>query len=76
MISVKGIAGRPSYTIAGEIETSPDTCNCVAASGNGQLMAAALGKNMRIYASNPSGFHLLSTVQVRDTVVARVGRLY
>ena len=65
LISVKGIAGKPSYTIAGELETSPETCNCVAASGNGQLIAAAIGKNVRIYASNPSGFHLLSSVQVR-----------
>ena len=75
LISVKGIAGKPSYTIAGELETSPETCNCVAACGNGQLIAAAVGKNVRIYASNPSGFHLLSNVQVRSTVLTAVAVL-
>ncbi|CAM9542491.1 unnamed protein product [Laminaria digitata] len=63
LISVKAVKGKPSYTIANELETSPETCNCVAASGNGQLVAAAVGEHVRIYASNPSGFHLLSNVQ-------------
>ncbi|CAM9462851.1 unnamed protein product [Ectocarpus sp. 13 AM-2016] len=62
-IAIKGGAQQPSHAIAHELETSPETCNCVAASGNGQLLAAAFGKNVRIYASNPSGFHQLAQVE-------------
>lgn len=66
-IAFKGGAQQPSHAIAHELETSPETCNCVAASGNGQLLAAAFGKNVRIYASNPSGFHQLAEVEVSET---------
>lgn len=65
LIAVKGGVKQPSHAIAHELETSPETCSCVAASDNGQLMAGAFGKNVRIYASNPSGFHSLAEVQVR-----------
>ncbi|CAM9104429.1 unnamed protein product [Pylaiella littoralis] len=63
LIAVKGGVNQPSHAIAHEVETSPETCNCVAASDNGQLMAAAFGKSVRIYASNPSGFHSLAEVR-------------
>ncbi|CAM9543911.1 unnamed protein product, partial [Hapterophycus canaliculatus] len=63
LIAVKGGVSQPSHAIAHELETSPETCNCVASSDNGQLMAAAFGKNVRIYASNPSGFHQLAEVR-------------
>eukprot|EP00903_Cladosiphon_okamuranus_P012539 g11742.t1 len=63
LIAVKGGVSQPSHAITHEVETSPETCNCVAASDNGQLMAAAFGKTVRIYASNPSGFHPLAEVR-------------
>lgn len=64
LIAVKGGVSQPSHAIAHEVETSPETCNCVAASENGQLMAAAFGKTVRIYASNPSGLYPLADVRV------------
>eukprot|EP00752_Nemacystus_decipiens_P006396 g5761.t1 len=63
LIAIKGGTNQPSHAIAHEVETSPETCNCVAASENGQLMAAAFGKIVRVYASNPSGFHPLADVR-------------
>lgn len=64
LIAVRAGATAPSHTIAFELETSPDTCCCVAASENGQLVAAAFGKTVRVFLSNPSGFHKMGEVEV------------
>lgn len=64
LIAFKGGAEHPRHFIAYEMETSPQTSNCVAASRNGQLMAGAFGKMVRVYAKNPSGFHKLAEFRV------------
>ncbi|CAM9348759.1 unnamed protein product, partial [Choristocarpus tenellus] len=66
LITIKGGSEPLSHVIERELETSPDTSNCVTANESGQLVAAAFGKSSRIYANAPSGLHKLAEFEVDE----------
>lgn len=71
LIAYRGGSKHPEHAIAHEIETSPETPNCVTADTRGQLIAASFGRIVRTYANLPSGFHVLAEFQVSVLIIYR-----